>query len=301
MNSKKATILIVDDITTNIELLSDLLKDSYNLKVAKSGKKALEIARSYNKPDLILLDVVMPDINGYEVCKSLKNSTSTQNIPIIFVTGNDSLVDEEYGLNLGAVDYIKKPFHPTIVKIRVKNHIKLKLKGDMLEELSMCDSLTHIPNRRKFDKSFDIKYKEALRDKVSICLMMLDIDFFKLYNDNYGHGRGDEALVKVALALKNVLKRPSDMVARYGGEEFVIILKHVDLEGAKNIASMLLQAVQELKIVHKYSDASNYISISIGISFSSADNYKSKEILLQEADDALYDAKKAGRNQYLIK
>lgn len=296
----RAKILIVDDASANIEILSDLLRSDYDIKVAKSGRKALEIIDKDNKIDLILLDVIMQDINGYEVCKTLKNNPYTQDIPIIFVTGNDSPVDEEYGLNLGAVDYIKKPFHPKIAKIRVKNHIKLKLKSDMLEELSMCDSLTHIPNRRNFDENFDKKYKECARDKSSLSLMMIDIDFFKLYNDNYGHGMGDEALIKVASALENILKRPSDMVARYGGEEFVIILKDVDKSGAQKVASSLIEAVENLKIPHKYSQVKDHITISIGISLKESNDDKSKDDMLKEADDALYRAKENGKNRFVI-
>lgn len=300
LKNKRASILIVDDMIANIGLLSDLLKEEYDIKIAKDGKKALEICQGYEKPDLILLDVIMPEMDGYEVCKILKNNMLTQDIPIIFVTSNDSEKDEEYGLNLGAVDYIKKPFSPSIVKIRVKNHINLKLKGDMLEELSMCDALTHIPNRRYFNEKFEIKYKESLRDKMSFAIMMIDIDFFKLYNDNYGHGKGDSALTKVALALQKNLKRPFDMVSRYGGEEFVIILKNIDKNGLMKVAESLLESVQELKIPHEYSEISNYLSISIGISFKDIQENKSKNQLLKEADDMLYKAKKAGKNRYLL-
>ncbi len=300
IKKRKATILIVDDIVANITLLSDLLKDEYDIKVAKDGKKALQIAGGYDKPDLILLDVVMPQMDGYEVCKILKSNISTQDIPIIFVTGNDSDVDEEYGLNLGAVDYVKKPFNPSIVKIRVKNHITLKLKSDMLEELSMCDALTHIPNRRNFNERFEVKYKESLRDKMSFAIMMIDVDHFKLYNDNYGHGKGDTALAKVALTLQKNLKRPFDMVARYGGEEFVVVLKDIDKEGVEKVAASLLESVQELKIPHEYSAASNYISISIGVSFKDITEEKPKDQLLEESYNALYEAKTTGRNRYVI-
>jgi len=300
MKNKKTTILIVDDMAANIAILSDLLKDEYNIKIAKEGKKALEITGGYEKPDLILLDVVMPQMSGYDVCKILKSNVSTQNIPIMFITGNDSDIDEEYGLNLGAVDYIKKPFNPSIVKIRVKNHIILKLKSDMLEELSMYDALTHIPNRRYFNEKFEIKYKESLRDKVSFSIMMIDVDYFKSYNDNYGHGKGDEALTKVAAVLQKNLKRPFDMIARYGGEEFVVILKDTDEEGVVKIATSLIESVQKLKIRHEYSNASDYVSISIGISIKDALEEKSKEKLLEEADSTLYIAKTAGRNRYVI-
>ncbi len=300
MNNKKATILIVDDMTTNIEILSDLLKDDYELKIAKNGKKAIEIVNSNNKIDLILLDVVMPEMDGYEVCKTLKNNNLTQNIPIVFVTGNDSPLDEEYGLNLGAVDYIKKPFHPSIVKIRVRNHIKLKLKSDLLEELSMCDALTHVANRRSFDENLEVKFKESQREKVSFGLMMIDIDHFKPYNDNYGHGKGDETLIKVATALSRTLKRPSDMVARYGGEEFAVILKDMDKDGIKNLATMLVESVSELKIPHKHSSCANFVTISVGVALKKADEEMSVQELLKKADEKLYESKDSGRNRYSI-
>ncbi|MGE4511629.1 MAG: diguanylate cyclase, partial [Sulfurimonadaceae bacterium] len=267
LKKKKPTLLIVDDMAINIQMLSDLLKEDYRIKVAKSGAKALEILRESDGIDLILLDVVMPEMDGYEVCKILKNDPATQNIPVIFVTSNDTLENEEYGLNLGAVDYIKKPFHPMIVKIRVRNHINLKLKSDMLEELSMYDGLTHIPNRRYFNERYESEYKEALREKKSLAVMMIDIDSFKHYNDNYGHGKGDDALLRVANVLKESLKRPSDTVARYGGEEFVVVLKDTTKEGAQNIAQTLVSAVEALKLPHAYSQASEYVTISVGVAY----------------------------------
>lgn len=296
----KPTILIVDDMATNIAILSDLLQDDYKIKIAKSGQKALEIAKGSEKPDLILLDIEMPEMNGYEVCKKLKNNTLTNNIPVIFVTARNDVKDEEYGLNLGAVDYISKPFHPTIVKIRVKNHINLKLKSDWLEELSMVDGLTHIPNRRYFDEEYKKKYKELTRERKTVALLMIDVDYFKRYNDHYGHGKGDECLIKIAGALKASLKRPSDMVARYGGEEFVIILQSIDQEGAKKVAESLIKAVSDLGIVHEYSSVINYVTISVGMAFKEAESTLCKEDLLKIADDALYVAKESGRNKITI-
>lgn len=195
---EKPTVLIVDDMTTNLLILSDLLKDEYQIKIAKNGQKALDIVHSSDEVDIILLDIMMPDIDGYEVCRELKSNPKTKNIPIIFVTAKDNDEDEEYGLNLGAIDYITKPFNKAIVKLRIKNHLELKLKSDLLEELSMYDGLTHIPNRRFFDEVFQSTYKEVKRENKSLAVLMIDIDFFKLYNDNYGHGKGDEALKKVA-------------------------------------------------------------------------------------------------------
>jgi PleD family two-component response regulator len=177
INKKKQTILIVDDMTTNLLILSDLLKDEYQIKIAKNGQKALDIVHSSDEVDIILLDIMMPDIDGYEVCRQLKSNPKTKNIPIIFVTAKDNDADEEYGLNLGAIDYITKPFNKAIVKLRIKNHLELKLKSDLLEELSMYDGLTHIPNRRFFDEVFQSTYKEVKRENKSLAVLMIDIDF----------------------------------------------------------------------------------------------------------------------------
>ncbi len=297
----KPMILIVDDMAANIAILSDLLHEDYRIKVAKNGPKALEIAQSYEeKPDLILLDIEMPEMNGYEVCKELKNNGSTNNIPIIFVTARNDVKDEEYGLNLGAVDYISKPFHPTIVKIRVKNHVALKLKSDRLEELSMIDGLTHIPNRRYFDEIYQKTCKEMAREHKGGALMMIDVDYFKRYNDHYGHGRGDECLVKIADALQSVLKRPTDTVARYGGEEFVVMLQNTDKEGAIRVAENLLQAVNDLNLAHDYSTIADHVTISLGMAFKSPEESLCREDLLKMADDALYRAKEGGRNRFEI-
>jgi diguanylate cyclase (GGDEF)-like protein len=295
---KLATLLIVDDSVTNIEILVDLLKDDYNIKVAKNGFKAIEISKTSHDIDLILLDIVMPDIDGYSVCKELKSDQYTHNIPIIFISANDMPQDEEYGLRLGAIDYIKKPFHPTIVKMRVKNHINTKLKSDMLEQLSMYDGLTHIPNRRYFDEHYEKLDIQAKKEFSSLAVMMIDIDYFKPYNDNYGHGKGDETLTKVATTLKSTLHRPEDLVARYGGEEFVVVLTDISQEDIEKIADRLVKNVQALSIEHNYSKTAEFVTISIGVGFREASQITDKQKLLKEADDALYKAKENGKNRY---
>ena len=300
MEFKKPTILVVDDMTTTLLLLHDLLKDTYEVKIAKSGTKALEILNSPNDIDLILLDVEMPDINGYDVCKRIKNNETIKNIPIIFITGRTSQEDEEYGLNLGAIDYITKPFNKAIVKLRIKNYLNLKIKNDMLEKLSMYDGLTNIRNRRFFDETFEKTFSEIKRDKKSLAVLMIDIDFFKPYNDNYGHGQGDETLRKVAKALEKTIKRASDFVARYGGEEFVILLKDINKDGVEAVANNLLNAVRELKITHEFSKIENYVTVSIGVSYYNSSSDITKLELLLKADETLYNVKNSGRNNFAI-
>ncbi|MCT7516676.1 GGDEF domain-containing response regulator [Aliarcobacter cryaerophilus] len=300
MEFKKPTILVVDDMTTTLLLIHDLLKDTYEVKIAKSGTKALEILESPNDIDLILLDIEMPDMNGYDVCKRIKNNETIKNIPIIFITGRTSQEDEEYGLNLGAIDYITKPFNKAIVKLRIKNYLDLKIKNDMLEKLSMYDGLTNIRNRRFFDETFEKTFNEIKRDKKSLAVLMIDIDFFKPYNDNYGHGQGDETLRKVAKALEKTIKRASDFVARYGGEEFVILLKDIKKDGVEAVANNLLNAVRELKITHEFSKIENYVTISIGASFYNSNSDVTKLELLLKADETLYNVKNSGRNNFAI-
>ena len=300
MEFKKPTILVVDDMTTTLLLLHDLLKDTYEVKIAKSGTKALEILESPNDIDLILLDIEMPDINGYDVCKRIKNNETIKNIPIIFITGRTSQEDEEYGLNLGAIDYITKPFNNAIVKLRIKNYLDLKIKNDMLEKLSMYDGLTNIKNRRFFDETFEKTFSEIKRDKKSLAVLMIDIDFFKPYNDNYGHGQGDETLRKVAKALEKTIKRASDFVARYGGEEFVILLKDINKDGVEAVANNLLNAVRELKITHEYSKVEDFVTVSIGVSYYNSSSDITKLELLLKADETLYNVKNSGRNNFAI-
>ena len=300
MEFKKPTILVVDDMTTTLLLIHDLLKDTYEVKIAKSGTKALEILESPNDIDLILLDIEMPDINGYDVCKRIKNNETIKNIPIIFITGRTSQEDEEYGLNLGAIDYITKPFNKAIVKLRIKNYLDLKIKNDMLEKLSMYDGLTNIRNRRYFDETFEKTFSEIKRDKKSLAVLMIDIDFFKPYNDNYGHGQGDETLRKVAKALEKTIKRASDFVARYGGEEFVILLKDINKDGVEAVANNLLNAIRELKITHEFSKIENYVTVSIGVSYYNSSSDITKLELLLKADETLYNVKNSGRNNFAI-
>lgn len=296
-NEQQHAILIVDDMTSNIQVLANALQDDYRIKVATNGERALEIARSETPPDVILLDIMMPDMDGYEVCKYLKSDPKTSAIPVIFVTALSDAADEEKGLNLGAVDYITKPFHIPIVKARVRNHLSLKLKTDLLEELSHIDGLTHIANRRHFDEVMAKEARRIQRIAQPISIIMLDVDYFKLFNDNYGHGLGDECLVQVAKAMRSILKRPADVLARYGGEEFVVLLPETPLEGALKVAEDLRAAVEQLKFPHKYSAIADHVTISVGVASNEASQDVTLDELLKYADGALYQAKAAGRNR----
>lgn len=294
---KKARILIVDDEKMNLKVLADLLKDEHALVLAKSGEQALKCAFDGASPDLILLDVVMPGMGGYEVLKQLKEDERTKSIPVIFITALGTSEEEELGLNLGAVDYIAKPFSPPIVKMRIRNHLRFVHQYKLLEQLVKLDGLTEIPNRRCFEEVFRKEGMRAARNASPFSVAMIDIDFFKQYNDHYGHAMGDRTLQGVAGALRDSLKRPADLAARYGGEEFVMVLPDTDDLAALAVAERARSAVAELAIPHAFSKAASHVSVSIGVATMRTGDEFLPEALLQLADQNLYRAKQEGRNR----
>jgi diguanylate cyclase (GGDEF)-like protein len=296
-NTQQSMILIVDDAPSNVQILAEVLSSTYRIKVASNGVDALEIAQR-ELPDLILLDVMMPDMDGFEVCRRLKENKTTHKIAVIFVTTSNAESDEELGLNLGAIDYITKPFVIPVIKARIRNHIRLKRQADLLESLSLLDALTHIPNRRRFDEGLAIELKRATRDETPLSLLMIDIDHFKQYNDHYGHGAGDICLQTVAEELVKGLVRPSDLVARYGGEEFVVILPDTDLNAALQVAERLRDCIEKLGLAHAYPEANSVVTISVGVATQlKIPEYFLPQMLNDAADKALYLAKEGGRNQ----
>lgn len=290
------TILAVDDSPENLDLIKNILEPHYTVKVAPNGALAIHIARS-QQPDLILLDIMLDDINGYEVCHELKADDNTRNIPIIFVTAKRSEADEVQGFKIGGSDYITKPFSPAIVLARIRTHIQLKAKTDLLEKLASLDGLTEIPNRRAFDAALERQFNQARRTDSPLSLLILDIDNFKMYNDHYGHPLGDECLKKVAMSLINHTHRLEDLVARMGGEEFAILLPNTDMVGAVMLAEQYREVVEMLKIHHAANSPLPYVSVSVGVSTVTVYSKDQSKDLLQAADDALYRAKKQGRNQ----
>ncbi len=418
-NKLEPTILIVDDMQSNIAVLSEFLKQSYNLKVAKNGKRALEVVQQ-GGIDLVLLDVLMPEMDGYEVCQALSDNPQTKHIPIIFITGSTSVEDEKRGFHLGAVDYIAKPFHASIVLARVKVHIQLKQKREELfrkneklkeyiqlvdenvitsstdldgnityvsqafcdisgyskeellgknhrivrhpdfnekvyeelwetvvagktwegeiknlkkdgghywvqakiypiyeqqqrvgytairqditdkkrvEEISITDGLTRIFNRRHFNETFPKTLERGKRDDTLVCFLLMDIDHFKQYNDNYGHQMGDDVLKAFATCLKEILKEADDRAFRLGGEEFGIVYKAESKEKAFAFAQSVRESIESLKIPHEHNSASKYITASMGLVCKSAEETKDMDTIYKEADDLLYDSKKSGRNR----
>ncbi len=292
----KATVLIVDDEPLNIQVLSQALSPWYRIKAATSGVTALEIASSDDPPDLILLDIKMPEMDGYEVCQQLKKKRSTTHIPVIFITGKNSAEDETRGLELGAMDYITKPFSVPIVMARVRNQVMLKVKTDMLEELISTDSLTEVANRRRFDLVLSEEWRRGIRSNEPMSLLMIDLDHFKQINDNYGHPAGDSCLKQIAQTLNQSMRRSADTLARFGGEEFAAIVPNCDFESAMNLAEKMRSDVENLVITLPNTQKELTITTSIGVASGRARRDSSQNKLLDAADEQLYRAKSEGRN-----
>lgn len=298
MSEDKAKILIVDDEPFNINLLNAVLKADYKIMVATSGAQALKGAAA-GKPDLILLDIMMPEMDGYEVIRRLKADDATQNIPVIFITAMGNAEDETRGFELGAVDYITKPFNRSVVKARVRTHMHVKRKNDLLERLVSIDGLTEIPNRRAFDEIREREWRRSMRVGQYISIAMIDVDMFKQYNDNFGHGAGDECLMRIAREISRCVRRPGDFVARYGGEEFGVVLTDTDSVGAMHVGNLFRSAIAALEIPHAFSEVAPYVTISVGIATAVPTPAITPEMLTEAADMMLYQAKKAGRNKVL--
>jgi len=285
----QSTVLIIDDTATNIGILSACLQDTYHLKTAKSGKQGLKLANESPKPDLILLDVEMPGMNGYEVCQQLKSDSATFDIPVIFVTGRLDIKDEEKGFASGAVDYITKPIHPPLVIARVDTHITLKIQKDKLERMAMYDQLTELYNRHFLFKAAKQKISSSLRHEFPLSVMIIDIDLFKSINDTHGHPSVDAVIRAIAKTLTSEF-RGEDIAARFGGEEFVVVMCNCDLENAKIKAEQLRDKIEKLRPIG--------INTTVSIGLSQLDNeQESFAELLEKADHALYTAKESGRNQ----
>jgi diguanylate cyclase (GGDEF)-like protein len=293
----KKTILIVDDSKLNIEILSDILKTKlYRIVVAKSGKKALEFAK-IKKPDLILLDIMMPEINGFEVCKLLKNNSETAAIPIIFISGLDKSKDIVKGFQVGAVDYIVKPFQKEVVLARVNTHLKLSETQKKIEKnnneltkllnevqyLSFHDEMTGLYNRRYFENELE---RLSNSRELPITIFVADIDKLKDVNDNYGHKKGDEYIKEAAKILKRST-RDGDVVARIGGDEYAMILSNSGFETAKSLFERIKNNIKEYNNKNKFVEQLN-ISTGFAIKTKKVENIDN---IFRQADEMMYNNK----------
>ena len=293
---ERPTILVVDDERLNRAALAELLGQEYRVLLAKDGPSALAHAqREARQLLLILLDVSMPGMSGYDVLTALRADERTADIAVIFITGQSEDAAEEYGLSLGAADYVSKPIRPAIVRVRVRNQIHLAQQKRTLERLAQIDGLTGLANRRHFDAMFDRAHRRCRRTASPLGLALVDIDHFKQYNDRYGHIQGDEALKTVARTLQAHARRPDDLAARFGGEEFALLLPG---DGAlpQRLEDFRL-AVLAQSIAHADSSTGPSLTVSCGLVVVSQLEQLSPTDLLQKADALLYTAKSQGRNR----
>ena len=297
--AKHGRILIVDDAMENIQILNGALQDEHDVLFAMNGAKALQLAQ-HQLPDVILLDAMMPDMDGYAVLHALRNSSITRDIPIIFVTALTAPEDETRALDAGAADFITKPVNAAVVRARVRTQLIVKRQSDALRALTLTDGLTGVANRRSFDETLANEWRRCARARVPMSIIMVDLDQFKHFNDAYGHQAGDLCLQLVAQAMRRAAARPQDMVARYGGEEFAILLPHEDLRGAECVARKLLDQISVLAIPHTRSKVAPWVTVSMGVATITPVGSDGPAALIQRADALLYRAKAEGRNRYLL-
>ena len=281
-------VLIVDDQPANIRVMAEVLRNDYELFFATDGAKALEVVAA-NDIELVLLDVVMPEMDGFEVCTRLKADERTARIPVIFVTAREETHDETRGFEAGAVDYIIKPFVPPIVRARVRTHLELKRAHDLLERMASVDGLTGIANRRQLDTFLAQEWKRAAGSASPMSIAIIDVDHFKQFNDTHGHAKGDECLRAIAQTLLSVARRGSDLAARYGGEEFAIILPDTPGEAMVQLLGTLLDAVRALCLA----------TVSVGAITLVPAREADPSSALEAADRLLYEVKRGGRNHAL--
>ena len=294
-------VLVIDDNAVIIRLASLLLaKKGHCVETATNGPQGIAVAKSF-KPHVILLDVMMPEIDGYEVCRCLKADADTKDIPIIILTSRAEIVDKVKGLELGAADYVQKPFDHEELQARVTTQVKMKIlwdelqeKNKLLEELVKKDGLTNLYNHRYFHDRMVEEFNRCKRYGLSVSCVFMDIDFFKKINDTYGHQAGDEILKKLAeIILANI--RDVDIAARYGGEEFALILPHTSIANAAKFSERVRSSVDETDF--RFDGNSIKVTVSLGIASFPAHHPNTHTDIIRFADEALYAAKTAGRNR----
>jgi len=295
---KKNTILIIEDSDAHIAALARILTPDYDVVISRCGHDGIELAR-YCKPDVIILDIIMPDMDGFETITILKKNVSTRYIPVIFITSLTKIEDEERGLSLGGSDYITKPFSDEIVRLRVKNQIRMLDYIKTIEQLSRIDQLTGLPNRRSFHERLLSEWKLAVRERTTISLLVIDVDHFKKCNDTFGHLMGDVVLQRVAKEIMSSVQKPTDFAARWGGEEFIVVLPKTESDGALHVAEKMRSAIEDL-VVEFHDGREANVTASVGVNTYAPTKECSINDFIHNADDALYEAKRNGRNNVTV-
>jgi diguanylate cyclase (GGDEF)-like protein len=296
---EQPNILIVGGSDSGDDALWSILQNEHHLEFAQTGTEAIAHILE-EKPQLILLDLCVSDMSGFDLLLELKEMDEARDIPVILLAGSAGAEDEERGLRLGAVDYLTRPFHSAIVMTRIRIQLDMIKHIQTIERLGMIDALTDIPNRRFFDMRIKEEWRRTYRHKSCMSMLMLDVDFFKVYNDTYGHPQGDRLLKFIGKVLMDNLHRPSDMAARLGGEEFAVLLGDTDTVGAIKVAEAIRRDV-ETGIVPTPQGEPTSITISIGIGSVMPTVEGDFMDLIQQADKYLYIAKENGRNRVVFK
>jgi len=320
----RVKILIVDDLKENHLVMESVLSDpELDIIKAMSGEEALSLCIEHEFA-VIFMDVQMPGMDGFEAAEILRSIEKTKNIPIIFVTAISKEQKSIFkGYEVGAVDYLPKPIDPIVLRSkarifkemylqrktiekqvmeleeRLNELIKVNQEKDSLESLSLQDGLTNIYNRRGLDKFFSMHWNNCLRYRLPYSVMMIDIDEFKNYNDNYGHLQGDEVIKSVASAMEKSLFRSEDLVGRYGGEEFLVVMPNVDIQGAEVVAERIMDEIRSLDIKHEFASGRGRVTVSIGVATLTPKPDIKPQELIDLADQKMYNAKRNGRNQFV--
>jgi two-component system chemotaxis family response regulator WspR len=313
-----SVVLLVDDQHMVAEGIRRMLADQVDIRFhyCDNSLDALQTAARI-KPTIILQDLIMPELDGYALLQRYRQHSATRNIPVIILSNKDDPRDKSLAFEHGANDYLVKLPNKIELVARIRAHTKnylvqcerddafdelgrlqrqLEINNEELQKLTCLDALTGIANRRRFNEFFTKECLRSAREKTPLSLLLIDIDFFKLYNDNHGHLRGDDAISAVAKALQRAVQRPADLVSRYGGEEFAVVLPNTEIDGASMLAKTLHRAVMKLYIAHPHSEVSEYLTVSVGIASRVINETNSPEQLIELADRALYEAKHSGRN-----
>jgi len=313
------SLLIVDDVPDDLDALRSVLTGvrRWEIAIARNAEEALTALES-GEVEMVLADIMTPATGGLEICRQIKARPDLAHTPVVIVMDKSERPYLTQAYESGACDYIMKPLDPVEVTARVgavlrskeeverrTSHVhellattrKLQAANQKLLRLSVVDAVTGVANRRSFDQTLDRIWRSASRHQWEVALIMIDIDFFKSYNDSFGHPAGDECLRHVAKELMDALKRPDDFLARYGGEEFAVILPQTDLAGASVVADRLRGSIEKLDIGHPASPIANHVTVSQGVASILPTREAARFTLISMADEALYGAKKSGRNR----
>ncbi|GLR71444.1 GGDEF domain-containing response regulator [Agaribacter marinus] len=294
---QRARVLIIDDEASQIMTIRSTLHADYEVSFACNTDDAYKLCHQFPQPDIILMDIVMPKCNGYQLCSMLKADAVTHDIPIIFISGNESAEDMAKGFNVGCVDYLVKPIRQTELKARIATHLSLNRQTRALERLAYQDPLTLVANRRKFNETLQREWARCTRYHQPLALLIVDLDDFKVINDNLGHSVGDQCLTTVAGILRNSIHRPGDMVARIGGDEFALIFSDFEPCAAETKCQSILDSVALIP-PQKNAQGEYKLTLSMGMSIMYPDTKSDSFDAFQAADRVLYECKKSGKNRY---